>query len=496
MKTLHKKAAPQLLRKLFRLERCGKYDEALVELRDIWNDTTKFPDVEEYESRTAAEIILRCGALIGFLGHNKQIPNSQEKSKNLLTEARNRFLDIYDVEKVAECENYLARAYWQTGELTEAEIWIEEALSRNISNSNCIRLYSYIIQSKIDFANSKYEKILQIFAELENDFLSFADTCLKGDFYNHYGLALRNIGKTFETLEKYELAIKFHQQSGHKIYLGTIENNRAYLYKSINKFSEAHEAIDNATKIFKLIKDRTREGFSLDTKAQIYFSEGKFSEALKTADQAIAILSKSENKGYLVESIMTKAKTLLYLKDDVSLAVICMIDAVQIARANTSEEKALGLIREFEKIKQEKISNQIEKKAGTEHKTEIKNTDETVSDNLELILPPSLTHYTDLKGVWIANNHLEKFGLQKGNLAIVADEEVKRGDLVAINEIATDSIICGFYDYDFGIVCVELFDSEIQMFDEKDIEIFGKIIGVSKSEKNADGKMTVEPLKK
>ena len=83
---------------------------------------------------TAAEIILRCGALIGFLGHNKQIPNSQEKSKNLLTEARKRFLDIYDVEKIAECENYLARAYWQTGELAEAEIWIDEALSRNLSN--------------------------------------------------------------------------------------------------------------------------------------------------------------------------------------------------------------------------------------------------------------------------------------------------------------------------------------------------------------------------
>ena len=110
---------------------------------------------------------MRCGALIGFLGHNKQIPNSQETSKNLLTEARNRFLEIYDVEKIAECENYLALAYWQTGELVEAETWIEESLSHNLPNSNHIRLYSYIIESKIDFANSNMKKFFKILQSLK-----------------------------------------------------------------------------------------------------------------------------------------------------------------------------------------------------------------------------------------------------------------------------------------------------------------------------------------
>src|SRR5687768_11615415 len=104
---------------LFRLERCGRYEEALAELRHIWEDTNAFPEVADFAPREAAEIILRCGALIGFLGHIKQIPNSQEKSKNLLTEARSRFFDIYDAEKIAECENYLALAYWRTGELIE-----------------------------------------------------------------------------------------------------------------------------------------------------------------------------------------------------------------------------------------------------------------------------------------------------------------------------------------------------------------------------------------
>ena len=151
-KTLH--IQPKLLiEELIKLERCGKYEEAIEELRDIWADTTDLPKVEEFESRIAAEIILRCGSLIGFLGHNKQLPNGQEKSKNLLTEARQRFLDIYDTEKIAECENYLALAYWRTGELVEAETWIEEALSHKIPESNYTKLYSFVIKSLFFLSN-------------------------------------------------------------------------------------------------------------------------------------------------------------------------------------------------------------------------------------------------------------------------------------------------------------------------------------------------------
>src|SRR3954470_14462529 len=105
MKVLHTQTTA-LLERLFVLERCARYNEALAELKDIWEDTEIFPKVEEFEPRAAAEIVLRCGGLIGFFGHNEQIPNAQEKSKNLLTEARNRFLEIGDVEKIAECENY------------------------------------------------------------------------------------------------------------------------------------------------------------------------------------------------------------------------------------------------------------------------------------------------------------------------------------------------------------------------------------------------------
>lgn len=135
-----------------------------------------------------------------------------------------------------------------------------------------------------------------------------------GSFCTNIALALRNLNRIPEALKYYESARYYHQKSGHRIYLGTIENNLAYLYKSQRRFKEAHSAIDNGVGIFKKLKDRTREGFSLDTKAQIFCDEGKYKEALKVIEKAIFILSKSENADYLTETYLSKSKFCSILK--------------------------------------------------------------------------------------------------------------------------------------------------------------------------------------
>ena len=482
MKTLHKQNNV-LTGKLVELERSGKYDEALAELRDIWEDTTGFPNVEEFEPRMAAELILRCGSLIGFVGHNKQIPDAQEKSKNLITEARRRFLNIYNVEKIAECENYLALAYWRTGELVEAETWVEEAFSHNLPDSADIRIYSHLIKSLIFLSEGRFEEIVDDLSKIEGNFRKYGDAFLNGSFCTNFGLALKNLGRTSEALKKFELAKFYHSRSRHQIYLGTVENNLAQLYKLENKFIEAHRAIDNATKIFKQIKDRTREGFSLDTKALIYFTEKRYSEALKTIEKSLAILRKGENAAYLVETYLTKVKILLYL-EDFSSATLCLSDAVQLAKSQISEKAALNLVKEFELALEEKNSQ----KADENRKKENSN-----SEDLQLILPPSLAHYQDIQVIRIQNTHLEDVGLKKGSLAIVVNEKVNRGDLTAISETETDLVSCGFYDSEFGIICLDGINTEPQLFEEEKIKILGKIVGVCSSSET-DGKMIVEPI--
>lgn len=488
MKTLHTNfsASPVVAaRRLSKLERCGRYEEALDEIGEIWKDISTFPDVEIFELPIAAELLLRCGSLLGFLGHNKQIADSQQNSKNILTEARSRFLDLENTEKVAECENYLALAYWRTGESNESEIWLNTSLAHDLPVSSLVRLHSYIIKCLIFLANGNYREITLLLDNLENDFLRYGDDRLKGDFYNNFGIALNELGERSKALNYFEQARFFHQKSQHKVYLGTVENNLAQLYKLEKQFVKAHAAIDSATRIFRKIKDKTREGFSLDTKAQIFLAEKRFPEALQSIKKAISIMDKSENMAYLVETLMTKTKILVYL-DDFSAATFCLFEAVKIANQQISEAAAQKLVKDFEIVVQEKNNAPREEFV----------TDEQIkAENVELVLPPELENYTDIQGIWMNNSHFEKIGLHKGSMAVIARENVKPGDLAAVLEKETDEVSCGFYDADFGIVCLEKIDSEPQLFDEDAVTILGKIVGVCYSEKTPDGKMIVQPLK-
>ena len=337
MKTLHVK--PQsthaaLATGLFKLERCGKYAEALDRLGDIWPDVEERPDASGSDTRDAAEILLRCGTLFGFYGHNYQIKGAQDRAKDMVSEARRLFLGLNETGKIAECENHLALAYWRTGEYKEARDWIAEALAHDLPNESDARLYSHVAKSLIDNSLKRYKETVENGRALELDFRKYGDPYVTGSFYTNLGIAYKNLDKPSNALGCFELAKYYHQRSRHKIYLATVENNLAQLYRETGQYKKAHLAIDNATRLFKQIKDKTREGFSLDTKALVFLSEANYPAALASAEKALKILCKSENSAYIVETALTKAKILLHL-DEFSAAVLSLIDAVDIARVQT-----------------------------------------------------------------------------------------------------------------------------------------------------------------
>lgn len=475
----------ELVLELFALERSGNFEQSMLELRGIWDDTSVDPNVAGLNPLLAADILLRCGALIGFLGHSRQVPSAQERSKNLLTKARSIFLEHYLPEKLAECENYLALAYWRTGEVNEAESWIDEAQSHELEDTGDARLYSHVIRSLVQLSQKRFAEICKNFADLRDSFLENADHFLLGNFYMNYGIAMRNIGNIPQALDSLLQARDFFVRSGNKIQIAMAENNLCYLFRSERRFAEAHEAIDRATELFKQAGDRTREGFSLDSKAIIFLDEGHYEDALDTVEQAISILRKSENYGYLIETIATKAKIQLY-SSDFSTATLTLVQAVELAKVRVSEDAAMRLVRDFEQALDDRNAARQSKASNARSGV--------ATDDLKLVLPPSLSNYSDYQGIWINNSDLESHGLVRGSLAVVVPDNIRRGDLVALVELSNDLVSCGFYDSDFGIVCLEAGGSEPQLFDKSDVKILGKIVGVCSGSKNADGTLDVRPI--
>ena len=199
------------------LERTGRYEHALSRLKDIWSDYSELPDTTGLDSDSAAEILLRCGGLIGFYGQIEQIPNSQEISKNLLTEARNHFIDVNNFEKVAESENYISLAYYRTNERKEAEIWVKESLARDIDPITQARAHAYIIYGSILSGRREYEKVVELLSGVEHVFQSFGDPYFSGVMNGNIGLAYKNLGRIPEAIKRLESARRWHDKSGNLI---------------------------------------------------------------------------------------------------------------------------------------------------------------------------------------------------------------------------------------------------------------------------------------
>jgi tetratricopeptide (TPR) repeat protein len=484
MNTLNTRAVSRpsvLSRKLVKLERCGRYEDALGLISDNWDGRDDLPDFEAMPQLEAAHLQLRYGALIGFHGHSSNISGSQARSKDLLTSALEVFSAAGDAESITECENYIALAYWRTGEYREAETWIDHALAHEISPHSDVRLYSHIIKSLVLMETDKHEENVAYCRSVEETFRLEGDAFLNGCFFANLGISLKDLGRTQDALANLDLAKAFQERSRHRPYLGTINNNLALLYKDVGRFHMAHFSVDKAIAIYRRIGDKAREGSSLETKSQVFLAEGNPGLAHTVIDRSIAMLRQSENLGYLAESILHKAKIFL-AQGNFADAVLNLLEAVEIARNQSGEPAAREMIAEF------KAALDTAQEASDKPRQMPKTGD------IELVLPPEIAHHTNYQGVWVHNSHLNAIGISQGMLALVVDEPLERGQPGAVLHTASGEVSCGFYDADFGIVALEGGDDEPQLFGEEDVKVLGKIVAVCRETETVNGRMIVHPI--
>src|SRR5437660_12425669 len=67
------------------LEKAGEYEAACEALSEFWPEREGPLNLTELDEATTAEVLLRVGALSGWLGSTDQAAGSQETAKNLIT---------------------------------------------------------------------------------------------------------------------------------------------------------------------------------------------------------------------------------------------------------------------------------------------------------------------------------------------------------------------------------------------------------------------------
>src|SRR5438034_2930177 len=111
-----------------KLEKAGEYEAACEALSEFWPERDASLNLNGLDEATRAEVLLRVGALAGWLGSTDQTEGSQETAKDLITQSIDLFQHLGLSERVTEARADLALCYWREGSYDEARATLAEAL--------------------------------------------------------------------------------------------------------------------------------------------------------------------------------------------------------------------------------------------------------------------------------------------------------------------------------------------------------------------------------
>lgn len=300
-------------------ENKGEYEEARELLRGLWPEVDQRPEVATLDEGIAAEVLLRAGVLVGFIGSHHQITDAQEKAKNLISESLTIFEARKHPRKIAEAQTELAWCYWRTADYNEALDCLKLALAQlptdNDSKAKTVLRMAVVKQ----FAGHPHEA-LTILTDNATLFEKIHNDTLKGCYRQHLADVLENLwdaGGPQEYLDRslveYAAASYHLEQAEHKNYLANVENNLGFLLYKIDHTEQAHQHLDNARRIFARLKDKESAAQVDETRARVFLKEKREAEAEKLARASVRILEDSERHALLAESLTTHATALARL---------------------------------------------------------------------------------------------------------------------------------------------------------------------------------------
>ncbi|HEX3250395.1 MAG TPA: helix-turn-helix domain-containing protein [Pyrinomonadaceae bacterium] len=338
------------------LAEAGEFENACETLHPFWKGVLHRPETNGFAEDAKAELLLRAGTLTGWLGSAKQIAGAQEAAKDLISESASIFEALGNTEKIAEARVDLAICYWREGALDEARVTLRLVLETLGAVQSEQKLRALLNSAIVEKVATRDHDALRIYREAAPQFFDCPNLALKGKFHNAYANLLRSLGSSEKRDDYIDLALveyaaaSFHfEQVGFHSLQAIVENNVAFLFATIGKFSEAREHVDSARRLFQL-KDHGGSAYTDDTLAQILLMEGNSAEAERVARRAVQTLKQGGEQGFLAEALITQGKALARL-NQTKVAKSTLDQAVEISQtAGNPDRGGIAAITAIEEL--------------------------------------------------------------------------------------------------------------------------------------------------
>jgi CheY-like chemotaxis protein/tetratricopeptide (TPR) repeat protein len=296
-----------------RFEKIGEYELAYEALSGFWPDRTRPPRVEGLDTLVKAEVLLRAGALAGWLGRAEQIESSTAISKDLLTESLEIFESLQQPNKVAEARGDLALCYWRDGSYDEARITLREALHQveqeQVELKVVLLIRAGIVEADAGQFNAAFTLYCQVVPLLE----AVYDDAIKGSFHISFALLFRRLATAQDNDDHIDQALieyaaaSFHfERAGNQRYLAVVEINLGFLYGTLRRFQDAHQHLNRARRLLIDLGDVGTVAQVDETRARTMLAEGNLREAERTIKTAVRVLERGGQQALLAEALTTQ----------------------------------------------------------------------------------------------------------------------------------------------------------------------------------------------
>lgn len=310
----------QLCARAKELAEAGEFEAARSTIGEFWNRVGERPRLDGLDDLARAELLLRAGALSGWIGSAQQIWGAQEAAKDLISESASLFERLAMEEKAAEARVDLAICYWREGGYDEARITLQQILQSLGDRPSEQKLRALLNCGLVERSSLRYHDALRIHRDAATLFNESSNHALRGKFHNEFATVLKDLGVA-ERREEYidqalveYAAASFHaEQAGNTRFLGLVKNNVGFLYVSLGRFNEAHEQLDQARTLFEGLKDRGMVAQLDDTRARAFIDQGLYAEAEAVAARSVRVLEEGDELSLLAEALTTHGRALAKL---------------------------------------------------------------------------------------------------------------------------------------------------------------------------------------
>src|SRR6266436_5803380 len=232
------------------LASAGDYEAACEALGGLWGGILVRPQIEDLAEKDQAEVLLRAGALSGWLGSSSQVPGAQGFAKDLISESIRIFDQLDDQEKIAEAQSDLALCYWREGAMDEARVWFREALSKATDPANKLRILTR--STTVEYSSNRYTDALALLDQA-TPLLDYVDDAPRGCYHMQRAVVFEKLGGT-ENLDRALIenaAASIHfEKANHQRYFARVQNNMGYIFLQLRRYEEALSHLDRARRVF------------------------------------------------------------------------------------------------------------------------------------------------------------------------------------------------------------------------------------------------------